>query len=548
MTTEMHTSDFFEYWETLGFFDNLEMFLPREFFLLFEIARLIASQENNSDAMNAIEELSKEHIVETYDKNKSILINRLEKDAALSDKMDIQNYKTIFDLKKALPRELLLEKQIYNIKLLTKTLLVQKHFDTDTDKFLPISPIKNDKGRNKTRFEQKFYLLLDRSRSMENRMRSFYSKSIVVEFLRRKLDSNAKLFFRAFDSKPGSLVKIEKKGDFPSLIEKVIFTTTGGTSTNMQEAIFQAIKDISYDKEMTDAEILVVTDGLVHDLDIDRMKEQLKDIKLNFLKIGLDLAEADGYEIKRFLAEAGYDFDPFSISIKDIKKKFSARDGNEKISSLSKVEQRIYAYMLDCSEKIIKDLKSISYRFIEIEDIKPDDLSVLNKDAVQFIEDAVRKLLNLNIDNKTIQELALIYKKAYFLSQYIEFLLKSGKGKNDQMLMKAAKDLSSMKEKMLSNPNLFDIIKRTKGFEDEKKLIKSAKKTAKKNLKEIKLQNRTLSKDEIKNAQMVFSLGNAGDSGNTGLFFRILFIKLIEMIKAAIKKAGLIVKSRFLTC
>ncbi len=323
MTTEIHSPDFFEYWETLGFFDNLQMSLPREFFLLFEIARLIASQETNSEAMNAIEELSKEHIVESYDKNKSISINRLEKDAALSDKMEIQNYKTIFDLKKALPRELLWEKRIFNIKLFTKTLQVQKHFDSDTDKFIAISPIKDDKGRNKTRFEQKFYLLLDRSRSMENRMRSFYSKSIVVEFLRRKLDSNAKLFFRAFDSKPGSLMKIEKKEDFPSLIEKVLFTTTGGTSTNMQEAIFQAIKDINFDKEMTDAEILVVTDGLVHDLNVDKMKEQLKDIKLNILKIGLDLAEPNGYEIKHFLSESGYDFDPFSISIKDIKKKLT---------------------------------------------------------------------------------------------------------------------------------------------------------------------------------------------------------------------------------
>jgi hypothetical protein len=542
MTTQMQTPNFFEYWETLGFFENLQMSLPREFFLLFEIARLIASQENSSDATNAIEELSKKHIVEVYDKNKSIAINRLEKNTALSDKMEIQSYKTIYDLRKALPRELFLEKQIFNIKLITKTLQVQKHFDSDTDKFIHISPIKNDKGRNKTRFEQKFYLLLDRSRSMDNRMRSFYSKSIVVEFLRRKLNSNAKLFFRAFDSKPGSLMKIEKKEDFPALIEKVLFTTTGGTSTNMQAAIFQAIEDISYDKEMTDAEILVVTDGLVHDLDIDRMKEALKDIQLNFLKIGLDLAEPDGYGIKSLLTEAGYDFDPFSVSIKDIKKKLSAGDGKGTISSLSKVEQRVYKYMLECSEKIINDIKKISYRFIEIEDINTSSLSDLNEETAKFIEDAVKELLNTELGNKTIQELAVIYKKAYFLSQYIEFLLKSGKYKNNPMLEKTAKELSSMKEEMLSNPNLFDIIMRTRGFEDDKKLLKAAKKTAKKNLKEMKLQNRNLTKDEIKNAQMVFSMGAAGDSGNIGQLFRILFIKLWEFIKTAINKFLTLVK------
>jgi hypothetical protein len=536
MTTQMHTPNFFEYWETLGFFENLQMSLPREFFVLFEIARLIASQENTSDAVNAIEELSKKHIVEVYNKNKSIAVNRLEKNTALSDKMEIQSYKTIYDLRKALPRELFWEKQIFNIKLITKTLQVQKHFDSDTDKFIHISPIKNDKGRNKTRFEQKFYLLLDRSRSMDKQMRSFYSKSIVVEFLRRKLNSNAKLFFRAFDSKPGSLMKIEKKEDFPSLIEKVLFTTTGGTSTNMQAAIFQAIEDINYDKEMTDAEILVVTDGLVHDLEIDRMKEELKDIKLNFLKIGLDLAEPDSYEIKHLLTQAGYDFDPFYVSIKDIKKKFSAGDGKETISSLSKVEQRIYKYMLECSEKITNDIKKISYRFIEIEDINTSTLNVLNEETAKFIGDAVTELLNTELGNKTIQELAVVYKKAYFLSQYIEFLLKSGKDKNNPILEKAAKDISLMKEEMLSNPNLFDIIMRTSGFDDDKKLLKTAKKTAKKNIKEMKQQNRYLTKDEIKNAQMVFSMGVAGDSGNIGQLFRILFIKLWEFIKTAINK------------
>jgi hypothetical protein len=536
MTTVNKTPDFFEYWEKLGFFDNLQMSLPHEFYLLFEIARLIASQENNSEAMNAIEELSKKDIVQAYNRNESISIDRLEKEAALSDKMEIQNYKTIFDLKKALPRELFWEKQIFNIKLLTKTLQVQKHFDIDTDKFIPISPIKNDKGRNKTRFEQKFYLLLDRSRSMENRMRSFYSKSIVVEFLRRKLDSNAKLFFRAFDSKPGSLMKIEKKEDFPALIEKVILTTTGGTSTNMQEAIFTAIRDIGFDKEMTDAEILVVTDGLVHDLDVDKMKDQLKDIKLNFLKIGLDLAEPNGYEIKRLLTESGYDFDPFSVSIKEIKKKLSAGDGKEKINSLSNVEQRVYKYMLDCSEKIILDLRKISNKFIEIDDIKSNDLSILSEDSVKFIESEVEKLLNIDTKNKTIQELAVIYKKIFFLSQYIEFLLKSVKDKNNPMLMKAANELSSIKEEMLSDPNLFDIIMRTKGFEDDKKLLKSAKKTARNKLKEMMSQNRTLSRDEIKNAKMVLTMGAVDGSGNTGELFRILFIKLWEMIKSAIKK------------
>ncbi len=533
LKSKVQPPDFFKYWEALGFFDNIQMSLPQEFFILFEIARLIATQETDSSAQSAIRELLKQDSLQSYDRNKSISLNRLEKNSPLSEKMEIENYKTIYDLKKALPRELMWDKLTFNIKLFTKTLLVRKFFEIETDKFKAISPIKDDKGRNRTGFEQKFYLLFDRSRSMEKRMRSFYSKTIVVEFLRRKLDSKAKLFFRAFDSKPGSLVKVEKNEDFPSLIEKVIFTATGGTSTNMQKAILQAIEDMRYDKEIMDAEILVVTDGLVHDLDVPAMKEKLKDIKLNFLKIGLDLAEPNGYEVKHILSEAGYNFDPFSINIKDIKKKL---ESSEEVSSLSRQEQKIYEYMLKCSEDIMKDMKSISHRFIEIDDIQPSDFTIINEDVFELIKDAIEKLLQVDMDKTTTSELGLIYKKAFFLSQYIEFLLKSENIKNKPMLQKAAKELSLKKQKMLNNPHLLKMISETNGFEEDKKSIKSSKKAARSKLKKMKQLDRTLTRDEMKSAQIILSISPGSGSGPKGGLLFLLLIKLWEIIKAIIKK------------
>ena len=525
---------FFEYWGGLGYFDNIRMFLPKKFYLLFEIARLISSPKKKSDADNAIEELLKKETAQDYDREKSIQVNRMEKRVPLGDKMDIQYYKTIYDLKKAIPRELAWDKQVFNIKLFTRTLLVQRHFEAQGDRFKPISQVKDETGRLKSGFEQKFYLLLDRSRSMENRMRSFYSKSIVVEFLRRKLDTNAKLYYRAFDSKPGSLMKIENKEDFSALIEKVILTTTGGASTNMQAAVFQAIKDMSFEKDMAEAEILVVTDGLVHDLDKIKMKENLKDIKLNFLKIGRDLAEPDGYEIKRVLSEAGHDFDPFSLSIKDIKKKLQT---DEEINTMSVTEQRLFRFMIECSEKIVKDLKEISHKYIEIDDIKLNDVAEIKKEVIESIEKTIEQLLNTDLSDKTIQELAVIYKKAYFLSQYLQFLMESGKEKGNMMLKEAVKDLESMKEKLLGNPILLNMVSGTGGFEDDKKAIKAAKKEARKKLKEMNMQSKALSKDDIKNAELIFSMsGVGGGSGGGSDIFRILFIKLWEMIKSVITR------------
>ncbi|HPQ53670.1 MAG TPA: hypothetical protein PK253_10510, partial [Spirochaetota bacterium] len=259
---ERPSLDFFQYWDSLGFFDNIQAILPPQFFVIFEIARVIFTSEFISDALSAIEDISKEEKIEAPDRDETILINRLERISPLSDNMEIDQYRTIYDMKKALPRELALDDDVFDIKLFTKSLLVQRFYETESDKFKPISTLRDESGKDANKFEQKFYLLLDSSRSMDMRMRLFFSKCLVAEFLRRKFNSNAKIFFRQFDSSLGKLIKLDKKEDFPFLVEEILYTTTGGTSTNLQDAVYQAIDDINYDKEMINAEILVVTDGI----------------------------------------------------------------------------------------------------------------------------------------------------------------------------------------------------------------------------------------------------------------------------------------------
>jgi hypothetical protein len=119
--------DFFEYWESLGFFEYSRTILPANFFILFEIARVIYSDKRLNDALSAIEELSKEEILHKPDRKESIQINRLEKISPLSDRMEISPYRNIIDLKKALPRELALDDDVFDVKLYTKTLLVQRY-------------------------------------------------------------------------------------------------------------------------------------------------------------------------------------------------------------------------------------------------------------------------------------------------------------------------------------------------------------------------------------------------------------------------------------
>jgi hypothetical protein len=172
--------DFFEYWDSLGFFEYSRAILPPQFFTLFEIARVILTDERLDDAFSAIEEISREDRELKPDRKESIHVNRLEKISPLSDRMEIDRYRSIIDMKKALPRELAQEQEVFDMKLYTKTLLVQRHYETEADSFKPISTSRDKKGKEATRYEQKFFILLDRSKSMEAKMRTFYSKCIIA--------------------------------------------------------------------------------------------------------------------------------------------------------------------------------------------------------------------------------------------------------------------------------------------------------------------------------------------------------------------------------
>ncbi len=518
------STNFFEYWDALGFFDNLATMLPREFLTIFEIARVVFTPETVSDALTAIEELSREERMKAPNRDESILINRKEISSPLSDTMEIAFFKTIYDLKKSLPRELAQEDDIFDIKLLTKTLQVQKFYKSEYDQYKPITTSRDETGKTANRFEQKVYLLLDRSRSMDLKMRSFFSKCLVAEFLRRKMNTNAMIFFRSFDSDVGDLHRLGEKEDFPLLIEKVLLTTTGGRSTNLQFAIEQAIEDIKRDKDIMRSEILVVTDGISK---IDRFKilRLLGDIKLNILKIGQDLAEPNFID-KEFTLQRKYAAaEPSQLSINDIRKKLS--DAERGSAHLNAHEKRGLRYLLEISEQMLNDLKEVAYRFIELRDLKQEDLFKVTDETLDFIITAVDEFERIDLERLSIDELKRLYKQAYFLNQYLELLLELSENRKNPHLQNAHERLQQIRERLLHEPTLYDMVTRAR-LDEEKEILKLARKEVKKKRKEIS-RSRPLTAEEIKRAQLMLTM-NAGE-GTPGQLLRVLLLKLWEALK-----------------
>ncbi|MCL1833556.1 MAG: hypothetical protein FWG49_03545 [Leptospirales bacterium] len=517
--------DFFGYWDSLGFFDNIQVILPPQFMILFEIARTLFNERSSLDALNAIEQISTEEKIYIPDRTESIAINRIERLAPLSDRMEIETYKNIIDLKRTLPRELAVDDDIFNAKLFTKTLLVQKFYESESDNFKPVSTMKNEQGREANRFEQLFYILLDTSRSMDVHMRGFYAKCIVSEFLRRKFGSNAKLFFRTFDTNVGELHKVEKKEDYPYMIETVLLSRTGGVSTNLQKAVYQAVSDINYTKDMVNAEILVVTDG-VSKIDVQEMLEKLGKIKLHVLKIGGDLPEPDFYDMKSEFVNERVDFDPSSINIREIKNRIENPDDLEK--PLTATEKRIYRLMLDNSDNIFKNLKKVSKNYIEVGDIANEKLYDVSNENLENIFHWVKKLESVDLQYLSIDDKERVFKQAFFLEQYIKMLHDFG-AKNKSDLKALIDRIENVKSKFLKDNELFMLIVRSGKYHDDKKKLKLDKKELKKMLNQMTMNNEKLTLKDMKKAQLTFTF-QVGEEGSAGKLILLLFIKLGQFI------------------
>lgn len=518
--------DFFEYWESLGFFENIQVILPPKFMLIFEIARKLFNDKSTADALSAIDQITKEEQVFIPDKEKTIAVNRMERVVPLGDKMEIENYKNIIDLKRALPRELAQDDDIFNAKLFTKTLMVQRFYESESDHFKPVSTLKNESGREANKFEQLFYILLDTSRSMDIKMRSFYAKCIVAEFLRRKLNSNARLFFRSFDTTTGPLYRIEKREDYPFLIEKVLFSTTGGVSTNIQKAVYQAISDINYNKEMNKAEILIVTDGASR-IEPFEMQEKLGEIKLHILKIGDEHPEPDFYDLKQEFAGQNLDIDPTSLNIKQIKE--IMKNPNDPNQPLSIADQRVYRILLEYSSNIFKDLRKVATNYIEVGDLDTSNLYDVSYENLENIFHWIKKLETTDFRYMHIDDKEKIYKQAFFLGQYVKMLYDAADEKKAEL--KSYLDrIAVLKEKLMKDNELFLLVVRSGKYHENKKSLKLDKKEARKLMKQMSRQDRKLTVQDMKRAQLTFTFEPGGE-GSVGQLFLLLLIKLGQFVK-----------------
>lgn len=538
MKTSRNTSsisdDFLAYWESLGFFGYSSSVLPQKFMLLFDIARILETNESGADINKSIMELCDESKIR--DIENEIIINRIDRSAPLGDRMELDRFRSIFDLKKALPRELASDEDIFEVKLFTKSLMVQRYYETDEDSFRYINTTKTGES-DSNRFEQKFYILLDRSKSMDKKMRSFYAKCIVTELLHRKLGSGARLYYRSFDSNPGPLFRITDRNDYPAIIREILLTQTGGSGTNIQRAILQAVDDINYDSDMMHSEILLVTDGLSA-IDENLVKSKLGNIRLNILKIGDDKAEPDWFAVEEMLRKENINIDPFHEDMDRLKNAGKKTSENKKSSlkedKLNPKDMMLNRVLQGYLLKIDRDLKAVSYKYFDIKDIDVSLLYAVTPDQEAGILRSINDL-EQNINTASDQdERVILYKKVYFLYQYVSMLLETSKD-NKEKLEVFLERLYKMKSLLLEDQEVFLIISNIPELHEDHKLMKAADKEAHEMMKKINAQNRSITLQQMKMAKL--RRGGVPGQGNPGELLALLLVKIAEAVKKMLLQA-----------
>lgn len=274
----------------------------------------------------------------------------------------------------------------------------------------------------------------------------------------------------------------------------------------------------------------MVTDG-ASKIDKFEMKKRLGSIRLNVLKIGDELAEADYYDMKQNLDAENIDFDPTSVNLKKIQKDLGSPREGEKDAGIPLSTQRAYRLVLDHSDRVFRDLKEIAYKYIEIGDLPGEGLFVPDDEQVENILNTVKNFEKIDFSVKNLQEMQKLYKQVYFFCQYLQQLIQSDSPYKEK-LENALESLTRIKQKMLNDPHLLFSLKQVKELTDDKKLMKLAKKEARKMLKEMQLSDKELSIKDMKKSQMLFTM-DVGE-GSMGQFLLLIFIKLYQAVKKVV--------------
>lgn len=445
----IEVSPFFSRMEEFGFFDTVSDHLPAEFTLIYEIARIIEDQTSQiSQALAPI--LALEDHTDKDNSLEQVLVPNVPE----AKEYEADLIRSVTEVRHIYPYQFLLPETVFLQRLAERSLWMPRprsprnfRYQTESDRFAP-----DDR-------KQKVYVLFDTSLSMQQHYRIHLAKAIAYLFLQQNQRELGTIFFRTFDLDVGELKTARDIPGFDQLISDVMHIKALGNGTSLQKALQTAIDDISHESQLSQAQILVITDGVAH-IDIDSLRSQMGDhIVVNTVKIGHTRMLIDAKVIQDQVYQSNSE-DAIRLrellnQKKDIESGLSAAAGKMRLDALKSqlgLLQKQIDHVMDrigvqVTEQYGLEIQRLSRVYVEIDDIPAEEMFSFPEEKVQELEQLAESLLDQLREEHQVEDIkraAVLYDHLYLLMRYNKV--------DAPRLEKAAKELEQMLDQILNKP------------------------------------------------------------------------------------------------
>lgn len=446
----IETSDFFSRMEEFGFFDTVEEHLPDEFTLVYEIARIIEDlTQPLARSLAPILELN------TASESDNSLEQILLPIVPEAKEYEADLIRSVTEVQHIYPHQFLLPETVFLQRLAERSLWMPRprtprnfRYQTESDRFAP-----DDR-------KQKVYLLFDTSSSMRQHYRIHLAKSIAYLFLKQNQRELGTIFFRTFDLTVGELRTARDIPSFEALISDVMHINAVGNGTVLQKALSTAIEDIQHESQLSQAQILVITDGVAH-IDVEQLQAGMgENITVNTVKIGHARMHVDSKviedQIYHSTSEDAVRLRELLKQKRDLELQTSTASGHlrqEALKSQIGLLQRQIDHLTEklgafISEHYGTEIQKLSTVYVNIDDIPAEQMFSLPEEKVSELEALAEALLAALAEEHQVEDIkraAILYDHLYLLMQYNKI--------DAPRLEKAAQELENMLDHILNAPN-----------------------------------------------------------------------------------------------
>lgn len=420
--TILRGSPFFARMVEYGFLDSALHSLPDDFTLVYEIARVLEDIAHPlTHVLSPVLWLA-EPDAESKSSPKDVIPH-----LPAAEEHEAHLIRSYRDINNIYPHQYLLPDEVFMQRLVERSLWMpapklprNKRYQSDSTQYAPDSR------------KQKVYVLFDTSQSMQDSYRIHLAKAIAYFFLKNNQTEMGTVFFRTFDAEIGSLHIVQNKTDFDSLITEIMCIPSEGRGTILEKALLTAIQDIRVDSFMSEAEILVITDGAAH-IDIPKVRMALGEhIRIHCVKIGdanikpdpkviLNTIHSSESEDAKVIRDIQHKVKDLEATVRATQTESRKSAINSEISYLQRqMQERLQRYAQRAMSNYGNEIIELSTIFVNVSDIDPKTLFTLPPERIQEFVELSKEILTLLKEDPSAEDAKL----AAVLYDHLETVLR----------------------------------------------------------------------------------------------------------------------------